>query len=98
MMSPTASRVTCRIGVVVAVGLGDANGEGLKGKGDGAADAMGAGIEEGRERVAGRRLDGFDLPPVQALRPRLAIKTHTAKILFFIVILNFQLHFPDGLQ
>ena len=27
---------------MVAVGLGDANGEGLKGKGDGAADAMGA--------------------------------------------------------
>jgi hypothetical protein len=98
MMSPTASSLTCgRGGVSVSVGVGGTKGDGGRGKGIGVVVEItgdrGRGIED---RVAEGMVGGIDPPTLQAVKARRVKNKHIDKYLFFIIILNFQLHLPDG--
>jgi hypothetical protein len=83
MMSPTASSVTCGIGVAVPIGVAEDKGVGGKGEGDevtvNAKDAVERGcalpVAPGTIRVKGSA-------PAQAANPRLIIIRDTPKYIF----------------
>jgi hypothetical protein len=62
----------------------------------GVGETIGEGERRRGVRVAEARLVILGPAPVQAASPRMVNIKNTATDLFFIIILNFQLHFPDG--
>jgi hypothetical protein len=99
MMSPTASSVTCGIGVALPVGLGEAEGEGARGNGDEVAVDAKKVVDKGCVvpfALGTIWVKGSTL--AHAAIPRLIINKNTPIHLFFMIILNFQLHLPDGFQ
>ena len=96
-MSPTASSVTGASGVSVAVGVADSDG--ARGKGDEVEVAINGdeGLATGDGWV-GEMVEIADTLPLQADKARRAKNTHTGKYLFFIIVFNFQLHFPERFQ
>jgi hypothetical protein len=79
----------------MAVSVKVNEGTGERGRGIGEGEASGASVTSETSGMVGTVVDPAT---EQAANARMVKAGHTDKYLFFIIILNFQLHLPDGFQ